>query len=155
MSWVRSPLAAPLIYILKINHLNLDTLKLCSDCASVCGMVRTHLNIRKLRPGVYVIGSSEHGYKVGYSRFARAHLKRLSRTLPFAVSVLGFWHLVWPNNSRQFNPARMKRELHALLAQKKIRGEWYRLSESEIESLDNLIHGLAREFQFKCSREGV
>jgi hypothetical protein len=117
-------------------------------------MVCRKLNTRVLRPGVYVIGSIEHGWhKVGYSRFVDARLKQLSRTLPFDVSLFGFWHVSWPDDHRRFNPARMEREIHLLLDAKKINGEWFRLAERDIEDLDGLLRRLASDFQLRCSRE--
>jgi hypothetical protein len=119
-------------------------------------MVCRGFNTRIPRPGVYVIGSAEHGWqKVGFSRFVDARLKQLSRTLPFKVTLFRFWHLSWPEDSRRFNPAKLEREIQALFAQKKINGEWFRLSERDIEALDGLIHKLASDFHFLCSPESL
>lgn len=76
---------------------------------------------------VYLIKSNVGHYKIGLTVQPVTRLARLDVTLPFDIEVL---HLIHTDDLR-----RAEKQLHQTYAVKRVRGEWFALSESDVMAI--------------------
>jgi hypothetical protein len=76
-------------------------------------------------PGqVYVISIPDGHYKIGVSNNAKERIATIQTSLPYTVSV----HLVFDTD----NCYEVERKLHQCFASKHVRGEWFRLTDTDL-----------------------
>lgn len=74
-------------------------------------------------PGFVYLFESAHGYKIGKSKNVEARLRSL--TFPFEVTIR---HRIFTRNYSS-----LERYFHRRFAEKRIRAEWFDLSESDVQ----------------------
>src|SRR5215216_4635009 len=90
-------------------------------------------SIRKVRKGfIYLVQADTGQYKIGYSVDVQSRLKAFSVQPPFEYKLIHSF------------PAEAK--LHQKYDEKHIRGEWFLLSESEVEWIRSIIDFRKQEF---------
>lgn len=79
-------------------------------------------------PGrVYLVKAiGQDAYKIGASKNLTGRMRYFHTNLPFKVYLV---HVI-----ETPDPKRLERELHKLFAGKRINGEWFRLSEADIDT---------------------
>lgn len=85
------------------------------------------------QPGfVYVISGEKKGktlYKIGRTNNLHQRLNYFGVMIPFPISFVCSIEVI--------HSARLERSLHCLYADKRVEGEWFDLSSSDIDSLRN------------------
>jgi len=79
---------------------------------------------------VYLVGSKELGwYKIGYSvkDDPKDRVKTVSKGVPFSLELICFW-------TTPFHPEKLEAFLHQNLKDKQLKGEWFKLENSDIAS---------------------
>jgi hypothetical protein len=81
-----------------------------------------------VRPGwVYILGSDLGFVKIGKTTGLDRRIARLSIQLPFPTHVLGI--IFWPDVDK------LEHDLHEQFADKRVNGEWFRLTPDDREVL--------------------
>jgi hypothetical protein len=96
--------------------------------------------VRHLADGyVYILRSADGYYKIGRAKDVQARVKSIAAFVPFAVEIV---HTIQTDNM-----VRLERGLHRAYeaAEKRVNGEWFRLSDDDIELLRSLGDELAGE----------
>ena len=73
---------------------------------------------------IYLLQGTKGYYKIGYTRDPKDRLRTFANKLPFDVEYL---HLIETDNTM-----RAEKLMHTVFAHRHARGEWYRLTESDI-----------------------
>jgi hypothetical protein len=88
-------------------------------------------NPRKSRDGyVYILRSQDGYYKIGKSIVPKVRIRSMGVVLPFAIEPI---HLI-PSNDY----SRAERSLHDKFGDQRVRGEWFALTEGDVEWLLSL-----------------
>lgn len=84
---------------------------------------------------VYIIfiedSSGERFYKIGLARNVEARCKQHQTSTPFDIKVAISFYVL--------NMAKKEKQLHDMFSNKKIRGEWYKLSVDDLEAIKNQV----------------
>jgi hypothetical protein len=80
---------------------------------------------------VYLVGSKEYGlYKIGYSKNddPTKRIRSVAQGAPFHIELLKFWVAE--------NPKRLEAALHRYFRSRKVKGEWFRLKQKDLDRVD-------------------
>lgn len=99
---------------------------------------------------VYLVGSRQYGwFKIGATSNLLQRYKDLAKGVPFDLELLSVWS-PFKNSSFQ-----LERELHARFNSQRIKGEWFRLTEGDIEEFDEICRAVVcREQNILCREDG-
>lgn len=78
-------------------------------------------------PGYVYVIHSEHGYKIGKTVNIKTRTQMFSVKLPFPIELI---HYAWFDNYSE-----AERRFHERFASKRLEGEWFSLSRSDIEEI--------------------
>lgn len=82
--------------------------------------------------GVYLVGNFQHRcFKVGKTKNLKRRLKAMETDFPFEIRTFHFWETPW-------NSA-LERYLHIYLSDKRIRGEWFKLTAMDIDACEQEV----------------
>lgn len=86
---------------------------------------------RQYRPGyVYVLLADNNLYKIGRSSKINTRIKQLKTKLPYELVLISY---IWAHDH-----VGLEEELHKEYANKRVRGEWFRLDKDDVEYLKEL-----------------
>ena len=80
----------------------------------------------------------EKYYKIGVSRNLLKRITDIEHDCPFYI-VLLFW-------AYTPDPFQVERDLHTQYANKRIKGEWYRLTRKDVEDIRRLLRNVAERY---------
>lgn len=84
---------------------------------------------------VYLIKDDESGfYKIGYAKCARKRLKALLKQEPLLPKPFQFWLV-----NKWYVPQSFETRLHERFADRRIRGEWFELTDADVEWLHDYM----------------
>jgi len=99
---------------------------------------------QKTEQGIYIFGSRKYGwYKIGFSTDVDSRFKQISSGVPFTIERVCFWATKHQNYFKE-------RYLHARLQHKRLKGEWFALTEDDLKNCEALVqHGDLEMAQFR------